>query len=148
MAIFRWGHSWETFHDLESEMDRLLQTVNFAFHGIRLGRQFPAVNVYELPDEYLLTAEVAGMKAEDLEVTIEEGLLTLKGKRVDPDCVPEERYRRQERFRGTWQRSVSVPERVNSDGLTAEIVDGILRVHLPKGKQEQPRRILVTEGTD
>ena len=48
----------DAFHDFEREVDRLLSSVNFAFQGIRLGRQYPSVNLYELPDEYLLTAEL------------------------------------------------------------------------------------------
>jgi HSP20 family protein len=148
MPVFRWGHSWEAFQDLEREMDRLLNSVNFAFHGIRLGRQFPAVNLYELKDEYLLTAELPGTKAEDLELTISNGLLHIKGKRLEPDDVSADRFRRQERFRGSWQRSLSLPERVRDEAFRAEFVNGILRIHLPKGEQEQPRRIPVTEGSE
>jgi HSP20 family molecular chaperone IbpA len=82
MPVFRWGHSWEAFEDLEREVDRLLNSVNFAFHGIRLGSQFPAVNLYELDNEYLLTSELPGTKAEDLEITISNGLLNITG--ADP----------------------------------------------------------------
>jgi HSP20 family protein len=62
--------------------------------------------------------------------------------------VPEERYRRQERFHGSWQRTLSIPDRVREEALTADFVDGILRIHLPKGEQEQARRIAVAEGSD
>ena len=130
------------------EVDRLLNSVNFAFQGIRVGRQYPAVNLYELPEEYLLTAELPGTKAEDIELALVGGLLQIKGRRTEPNGVPDERYRRQERFRGDWERTLSIPERVRDEGLTAEFVDGILRVHLPKGEQSQPRRIRVSEGAD
>src|SRR5580704_16798586 len=80
MPVFRWGHSWDAFHDFEREVDRLLSSVNFAFQGIRLGRQYPSVNLYELPDEYLLTAELPGSKAEDIELTLGNGLLRIKGR--------------------------------------------------------------------
>jgi len=133
---------------LEREVDRLLNSVNFAFQGIRIGREFPAVNLYELENEYLMTAELPGTKSEDLELTIANGLLHIKGRRMEPEPIPEERFRRQERFRGSWQRTLSIPDRVRDDGLTAEFTDGILKIHLPKGAQEQPRRIPVTEGTD
>jgi HSP20 family protein len=148
MPVFRWGHSWDAFHDFEREVDRLLSSVNFAFQGLRLGRQYPALNLYELPEEYLLTAEVPGTRTEDIEVAMGNGLLRLKGHRIEPDGVPEERYRRQERFRGEWERTISIPERVREEGLTAEFVDGILKVHLPKGEQSQPRRIRVSEGAE
>ncbi len=148
MAVFRWGNYWDAFQDLEQEVDRLLDRMNFAFHGIRLGRQFPAINLYELPDEYLLTSELPGTKNEDLEVSVASGLLHIKGRRSGPDGVPEERFRRQERFRGSWQRTLSIPDRVREDELKAEFIDGVLRIHLPKGAQEQPRRIQVAEGLD
>jgi len=148
MPVFRWGHSWEAFEDLEREVDRLLNSVNFAFHGIRLGSQFPAVNLYELDNEYLLTSELPGTKAEDLEITISNGLLNIKGRRSEQNAVPEQSYRRQERFHGSWQRSLSLPDRVREEGLSADFVDGILRIRLPKGEQEQPRRIAVAEGSD
>jgi HSP20 family protein len=147
MPVFRWGHPWDAFQDLEREVDRLLSGVNIAFHGIRIARQYPAINLYELADEFLLTAELPGTRAEDLELTIVNGLLQIKGRR-EGDGVPDERYRRQERFRGAWQRAISVPDRIREDALRAEFVDGILKVHLPKGEQEQPRRIPVTEASD
>ncbi len=132
MPVFRWGHSWDAFHDFEREIDRLL---NSAFQGIRLGRQYPSINLYELPDQYVLTAELPGTKADEIELHLGNGVLKIKGRRTEPNGVPEERYRRQERFRGEWERSLSIPERVREEGLTAEFVDGILRVHLPKGEQ-------------
>src|ERR1700685_1961878 len=145
MPLFRWGHTWDAFQDLEREVDQLLNSVNLTFQGIRLGAQFPAVNLYELDNEYLLTCELPGTKVEDLELTIANGLLRLKGCRSEPAGVPEEHYRRQERVHGKWERTLSVPERVREEGLSAEFIDGILRIHLPKGEQEQPRRIAVAE---
>ena len=133
MPVFRWGHSWDAFRDLEREMDRLLNSVNFAFQGIRLGQQFAAINLYELADEFLVTAKLPGIKIDDLEVTIAGGVLHIKGRRTDPDGVPEERYRRQERFRGNWQRSISVPDGVNEEAFRAEYSDGVLRIHLSQG---------------
>ena len=68
MAVFRWGHSWgHSIGDLEGEVDRLLRGVTASFQGLRFGRQYPAINLYELDDEFLLTAELPGMRPEDLE---------------------------------------------------------------------------------
>ena len=100
MALFRWGHSWDAFHDLEREVDRLLQSVNLSFQGLRFGRQYPPVNLYELPTEYLITAELPGVKSEELELTIANGVLSMTGRHVSPDGAAEERYRRQE-----WRNS-------------------------------------------
>lgn len=146
MAVFRWGQPWDAFRDLEREFDRLLSSVNLTFHGVRLGRQYPAVNLYKLEDEYLLTAELPGTRPEDLELTIAGGILTIKGRRSDPEGIPDEHFRRQERFRGAWQRSLSIPDRIREDQLRAEFSNGFLKIHLPKAEETKPRQIPVSEG--
>lgn len=148
MALFRFGENWDPFGDLEREVDRLLRSVNLTFHGIRLGRQYPAVNLYEFDEEYVLTAELPGTKLEDLELTFAGGILNLKGRRDDAGDVPEHRYRRSERFHGEWQRALSLPERIQEEGMTATFTDGVLRVRLPKGSPAPVRQIAVTEGND
>jgi len=148
MPLFHFGQNWAPFGDLEREVDRLLRSVNLTFHGIRLGRQYPAVNLFELENEYVLTAELPGTRLEDLELTIAGGILTLKGRRDDSLEIPEHRFRRSERFHGEWQRSLSLPERVREEDLAATFTDGVLKVRLPKGAQTPPRQIAVTEGSD
>jgi HSP20 family protein len=148
MPVFRWGQSWEPFGDLEREVDRLLQGMNLTFQGFRPGRQYPPVNLYDLEHEFLLTAELPGTLADDLDLTIAAGTLTIKGKRSRTDGVPEDRYRRTERFFGEWQRSLSLPERVQEEKLTAEFNNGILRIHLPKADALKARQIPVVEGGD
>lgn len=148
MPIFRWGHSWNTFRDLEREVDRLLQGVTLAFPGVRLGQPYPAMNLYERDNEFLLTAELPGVRSEDLELTVAGGILTIKGSRNDSPEIPEERFRRSERFRGSWQRTIPVPDRVKTEELTAEFHNGILQIHLPKSEEVLPRQIPVVEGSD
>ncbi len=148
MAVFRWGHTWDTVRDLEREVDRILQGVNLTFQGLRLGRQYPPLNLYELEHEFLLTAELPATRPEDLDLTIAGGVLTLKGTRGDVEEIPESKFRRQERPRGSWQRSLNVPERVCEDGLSAEFNDGVLKIHLPKAEQNQSRQIPFTTAAN
>ena len=148
MAVFRWGHSWNAFQDLEREVDRLLQSVNLTFQGLRFGRQYPAVNLYELTDEYLLTSELPGIRAEDIELTIAGGVLNMKGKRSDLEQIPDENFRRQERPRGHWQRSLTIPDKIDDEKLTAEFNNGVLKIHLPKVEELETRQIPVVEGND
>jgi len=143
MAIFRWHQNWMPFQDLEQEVDRLLESIRLPFPGFRVERQFPPCNLYELPNEYLLLSEVSGIIAADLELTIADGLLKIKGRRQDPADVPEERYRRRERISGTWERSFALPDRVLEEQVSAEYVDGILKIHLPKPPAGTPRQIPV-----
>lgn len=148
MPVFRWGQTWDPFRDLEREVDRLLHGVNITFQGIRLGREYPAVNLYELENEFLLTAELPGTRKEDFELTVAGGVLTIKGQRADAEGVSEDRFRRHERFRGQWQRSLSIPDRVRDEELSAELTNGVLKVHLPKGNELKPRPIPVVEGNE
>lgn len=146
MPVFRWGHNWETFQDLEREVDRLLHSVNLTFQGLRFGRQYPLVNLYELEDEYLLTSELPGTKVDDIDLTIASGVLTIKGKRTDLEHIPDDKFRRQERPRGSWQRSLKLPDRINEEGLLAEFNEGVLKIHLPKAEEIKTRQIPVSTG--
>lgn len=146
MPVFRWGQAWDPFRDLEREVDQLLAHVSLSFSGIRFGREYPQVNVYELENALLLTAELPGTRPEDLEVLVADGVLTLKGKRTGAEGVPDERYRRQERPRGDWQRSLRLPERIQENEMKAEFTNGILKVTLPKAPTVTPRQIPVSDG--
>ncbi len=143
MAVFRWGHAFDAFRDLEREVDRLMRSLTM--EGFRIGRPFPAVNIYELEDEILLTAELPGVSAEELDLSVANGLLTLKGVRSESPPVQEERYRRSERPVGQWERTFSLPEKVRDEDMFAELNHGVLKLHLPKAPSEEPRRIPVTE---
>lgn len=148
MPIFRWGHNWRLFRDLEREVDRMLQSVDIAFQGVRFHRKYPAVNFFQLEEEYLLTAELPGTRAEELDISIAGGILTLKGTRRRPEPVLDEQFRRRERFCGSWQRSFSIPQRVQEEKLSADLSNGILKIHLPKAEEVKPRQIPVVEGNE
>jgi HSP20 family protein len=146
MPVFRWGSPLDAFRDMEREMDRVLRSVNQAFEGLRIGRPYPPVNVYERPDEFLLTAELPGVRSEDLEISVANGHLVLKGQRLEANDMPPESFRRSERPHGRWERGIPLPDRVQEEQMTAEFINGVLTVHLPKAPSTQPRQIKVSEG--
>jgi len=148
VPVFRLGRNRDPFRDLEREVDRLLRGMDFSIERFRTGRRYPAINVYELEDRYVLTAELPGTLVEELDITVAGGVLTLCGRRNDSESVADEHYRRQERFRGDWQRSLTLPERVDESSMTAEFNNGVLKVTLPRGSELKPRQIPVTEGGD
>lgn len=146
MSSFRWGNAFEAFRDLEREMDRLLRSVNFRFDGLRLGQNYPPVNIYESDTEYLLTAELPGARVEDLELNVADGLVTIRGgRRNDPD-VPAERFRRSERIVGSWERQFSLPSRVVEEEMFAELNHGVLKLHFPKAPSSAARQIPVWDA--
>ena len=148
MAVFRWRQNWGTFKDLEREVDRLLESIKLPFPALRLERDYPPVNLYELDHEYLLVAELPGMTADNLDLTVTGGILTLKGERIGPQGIADDRFRRHERVRGQWKRSLPIPERVNEDKVAAEFSDGILKIHLPKLATLKPRQIPVVGNNE
>lgn len=142
MALITWRRSWDPFRELQHEVDRLFDSIS-PRHAWRATRQYPAINLFELDNEYLLTADVPGVVKDDLELTLTDQTLTLKGSRATPADVPPESYRRTERRFGTWSRSIVLPERVNNGEVTAEFSAGVLKIHLPKVEEARPRRIAV-----
>lgn len=146
MPVFRFRESWDPFRDLERQVDRLLEEIPFPFPAIRFERKFPPVNVYELAEEYLLTAELPGTSAESLELTVSGGILSIKGSRPAPAGIGDEQFRRHERMWGNWERSLNLPERVVEDRVSAQFNDGILKIHLPKAPEVKPRQIQVHNG--
>lgn len=126
-------------------MDRWVRSMDLAFEGLRLGRPFPALNVYETDAAYLITAELPGCDAQALEVHVSGGGMTIRGTRTSQGQIPEERFRRSERPSGAWERTVNLPERVDEDQIRAELTNGLLRLHLPKIPAPAPRQIQVRE---
>ncbi|MBA4031936.1 MAG: heat-shock protein Hsp20 [Planctomyces sp.] len=145
MAIFRWGNAWQAVGDFEQEVDHLLASV---LQGLRVVRQYPAVNLYDLPDQLLLTAELPGIRLEELDISVSEGSLTLKGRHIGPENVPDEVFRRQERPRGKWQRILKLPEGIREDEVSAQFANGVLLIRLPKHPPKPVRQIAVTAVAD
>lgn len=146
MPVFRWGSALDAFRDLEREVDRWMKRVDIAFENPRLGRPFPSINLYEIQDGYLITAELSGCIAEDLDLSVTNGVVTMRGTRNTAGDIPEDRYRRSERPSGLWERSISVPERIDDDHIRAELVDGLLKLYLPKVPSGTPKQIFIADG--
>jgi len=148
MPIFRLHQNLSSLRDLEQEVDRLLRNMQLTVHGIRPRRKFPAINVYEIDSEYLLTAELPGTQLADLELTVADGVLTLRGKRADLEHISESNFRRSERFHGAWERSIPLPDRVLEDELSATFAHGVLKIRLPKAVQTPPRKIQISADSE
>lgn len=145
MPVFRWGQNWDPFRDLEREVDRLLEGMQFTLQA-RPGRRFPLINLEDAGDCFILTAEIPGMEVSDLDLTVSNGVLSIKGVRKPPVEAREDTFRRQERFQGSWQRSLQLPERIDDKKMTADYTAGILRVTLPKTNDAVVRTIPIVEG--
>ncbi|OLE86282.1 MAG: hypothetical protein AUG08_15150 [Acidobacteria bacterium 13_1_20CM_2_55_15] len=103
----------------------------------------PSVDIFETDNEVVVKAEMPGMNANDIDVRLENNVLTLKGERHFEKDAKEENYHRIEREYGTFTRSFALPRTVNGDKVSAEYRDGILKIVLPKKEETKPKAIKV-----
>lgn len=103
----------------------------------------PAVDIVELKEGFLLRADVPGVVAEDIEVSMEDGILTVSGERAADAHDETDGVRRIERRTGRFSRRFSLPESADAEGIAAKCANGILEVSIPKMPEVQPRRIAV-----
>ena len=133
------------FAAMQDRMNRLFGNVYLRDEdtGFR-GSWVPAVDIYETDKhDLVLRAELPGMSREHIEVTVENGTLIIKGeKQFDPE-VKEENYRRIERSYGTFHRSFTLPNTVDTAKVTADVKNGVLTITLPFKEEAKPRAINV-----
>lgn len=130
--------------DLEQVFDRLFQfPLDLARDTQFAGGWIPAIDLYEDKDVLTVKVEVPGMKKEDIEVSLHENLLTISGERKTERKDKTSEYRT-ERFVGRFQRTFTLPAKVDAEKITAAYEDGVLTVALPKAEVVKPKQISVT----
>ena len=118
---------------------------DFDFPGLRTanGEWLPAFDVSETEDEVIVKAELPGMDVKDIDITLTDGLLTIKGERKMEKEDKKENYHRIERQFGSFSRSLKLGTNVKADSIDAGYKDGILTVTLPKAEENKPKKIEV-----
>lgn len=145
MALVRWNPYGE-FQSLAERMNRLM---NEAFRGFGEGESelgsgwYPVVDIYEKGDDLILEAELPGLKKEDIEIRVENNLLTLRGQREREQEVKKDGYVRTERAYGSFTRSFTLPTTVAMDKINATYRDGVLTLTLPRAEEAKPKQIPV-----
>ena len=143
MALVR----WDPIRELAAmEVDRLNNMFS-NFYGEGLSRGWvPPVDVYETEQhEIVIKAELPDMKREDIGVTFENDVLTLKGERKVEQEISRDRFQRLERFQGTFSRSFTLPATVDAGRISATYKNGVLTVRLPQREEAKPKQIEVGE---
>jgi HSP20 family protein len=144
MAIVR----WEPTRDLASmEVDRLNRMfANFFDENFGARTWTPAVDIYETDNhEVVLKAELPDMKREDISITFENQVLTIRGERKLDETIRRDRYQRFERSYGSFTRSFTIPSTIDAARINATYKDGVLTVRLPQREEAKPKQIEVTE---
>ena len=103
----------------------------------------PAVDIAELDNQFVVKVELPGINKDDVKITLESNILTIRGEKKEETDVKEENYHRVERTYGSFQRSFKLPTTVKGDNIDATYKDGILTVTLPKAEEAKPKQIEV-----
>lgn len=143
MALVRWDPAREL---ASMEIDRLNRMFS-EFYGEPVGRGWvPPVDIYTTDNhEVVLKAEVPDVKREDISITFENNVLTIKGERRLENDAKRESFQRVERFYGSFTRSFTIPSTVDAAHITASYKDGVLTVRLPQREEAKPKQIAVGE---
>lgn len=135
-----WLSPWRELDQMTNQLNRVLG--DRGIYDRDDATWLPAVNVEETRDELVLTAELPGMRREDVEIEMENNVLTIRGQKEETREESEERrYHVWERRHGTFQRSFSLPRTVAADEISARFENGILHVHMPKAQEAKGRKI-------
>ncbi|MBU1249032.1 MAG: Hsp20/alpha crystallin family protein [Proteobacteria bacterium] len=133
---------FDTVYAFPSRMDRLFEEFIRPGFGSRKHFAYPPLNVSEDADTIFVRAEVPGVGLDDLEITLTDKSLVLKGERK----AEEGRYFRQERPAGAFQRVVRLNVPVAREKTKASLVDGILTISLPRAEEARPKKISIDVG--
>jgi len=136
MAIIR----WDPFREMTQAQSQFSKLVDQVWGG-RQESWLPAIDVFDAKEAVVLKAELPGMDPDDIQIEVEDNVLTLKGERRFEEEVDEERYYRVERRYGSFQRSLALPQGMQAAAISASYEDGVLTVTVPKVEEEKPKRI-------
>ena len=152
MALVRWDPIRE-IDSLQGEMNRLFSSF-FDTPTNRVGnggttaarRWIPAMDLVETEEHFVLKADLPGMTENDVNIELENNVLTVSGERKTEHEEKHEGYFRLERSAGAFSRSLTLPEGIDADAIAATFDNGVLEVRIPKPAQAQPRRVQIGVG--
>lgn len=139
--------NWSPFRDLEDVFERYNRLFNRALPSTTQGdagevvQWRPAANISETKSEYLIKAELPEVEKKDVEVTVHDGVITIRGERRYERTDDSEKQHRVESFYGSFARSFSLPADADESKIYAESKDGVLKVHIPKTAVSKPKPI-------
>ena len=136
---------WEPFGGVETLFNRTMPSAFAGWPRLALEGNggkvewAPSADISETEKEYVIRTELPAVKKEDVQVTYEDGMITIKGERKQLKEDKNEKYHRVESFYGSFERRFSLPENVNADTIRCESKDGILTVYIPKSEIPKPK---------
>jgi HSP20 family protein len=148
VAIVRWDPARE-LDSLQSEFNRLFDS--FLGSGgreeLRARRWVPAMDLVETDDHLVLRADLPGMSKDDVNIEVKDNVLTVSGERKAEHEDKTDGYYRIERAFGSFSRSLTLPQGIDTSSINAEFTDGVLEVRIPKPEERKPQRISIGAGS-
>ncbi len=140
--------TWDPFRGLvtREKMNRIFEgalTPRGEEQDMAASTWTPSVDIHENENELVLSAEVPGIEDKDIEINIENNILSIQGERKIEEETKEENYHRIERSYGSFYRSFTLPTNVNQDNIKAEYDNGVLRISMPKKPELKPKKVKV-----
>jgi HSP20 family protein len=150
MALVRWEPVRE-LTTLQNEMNRLFSTffdnpAGNGANGSALRRWVPAMDLVETEDHFILSADLPGLDAGDVNIEVEDNVLTVSGTRKVEHETQREGFYRLERASGDFRRSLTLPEGVKLEDIAASFDKGVLEIRIPKPEQRKPRKVEIAVG--
>ena len=151
MALIRWEPTRE-LSSLQGEMNRLFNTFFEAPGQAGNGgtgmtnRWIPAMDLVEEDEHYVLRADLPGMKEDDVNIELENNVLSVSGERKHESTDKGNGFYRMERSSGSFSRSLTLPEGVDAEAIAASFEDGVLELRIPKPEQRKPHRVRISAG--
>jgi HSP20 family protein len=151
MALVRWEPARE-LASLQQEVNRLFGTffdapgATAAGPGAGTRRWIPAMDLVESDEAFVLKADLPGLAEEDVELEVEDGVLTVSGERAAEHATEREGFVRVEREFGAFRRSLTLPDGVDPEQVTARFDKGVLEVRIPKPENRKPRKVAIRVG--
>ena len=142
MTLVRY-EPWSLLSQLRRDMDRAFESHGEENSNVVTSDWVPAVDIQETEDAFVLHADIPGVDPKDIDVHMENGMLTIKGERESEKKEEEEGYKRVERQWGSFYRRFSLPESANAEKINAKSKNGVLEITIPKQEKVQARKISV-----
>lgn len=137
---------WEPLRDLESMFDRYARGMDWSKEGrefMPTGDWSPQIDISETDKEFIIKAEIPDVKKDDVKIDVDNGVLTIHGKREQEKEEKGEKFHRVERYYGSFVRSFSLPENVDENKIDASFKDGMLNLRLKKTAETKHKKIEV-----
>ena len=146
MELIRWNPARDMFsfrHQMNHLFNDVFRPVVRGDEELSMWNQYPTVDIYDNDEHIVIKAELPGIDKKDIVIDVKDGVLTLKGERSSDNEIKEEKYYCRERTFGKFERIFKLPSDVDSEKISADYKDGILKIDVPKPEGKKPKQIAV-----